>query len=104
MINQGGYTDAMTCLEIIELRTTETDQNALQAYLATWQNEVNAAGKRAVVNVYKRTDLDTDFSIHVRYDAATTETDVRILGEQLSLELRMFGLVNHTVWLEHQLK
>ncbi len=94
----------MTRLEMIEIRTTEKNNAALEAYLASWQTEVYADEKAPLVKIYRHAALDTDFSIHLRYDAQTNENDFSVLSERLSAALKEFGLVNHTVWIERRLK
>jgi len=92
----------MTRLEIIEIRTTGKNHDALEAYLASWQAEVMAVENAPLVKIYRHAVLDTDFSIHLLYDVESREFDVRVLSERLASALKEFGLVNHTVWEEHQ--
>ncbi|APF18936.1 hypothetical protein [Caldithrix abyssi] len=90
----------MTRLEIIEIRTTGNNRDDLERFLKNWQAEVKAKVKTASVKIYQQAGLETDYSVHLRYDPDTTETEYRVLGERLVSDLKEFGLVNHTVWME----
>ncbi|MHB2148450.1 hypothetical protein ACX8XP_05285 [Calditrichota bacterium LG25] len=90
----------MKRLEIIEIRTTGNNRDDLERFLKNWQAEVRAKGKTASVQIYQQAQLESDFSVHLRYNPDTTEKEYRVLGERLISDLKEFGLVNHTVWLE----
>ena len=94
----------MTRLEMIEIRTTGKNQEALEAYLASWQAEVLTIENAPLINIYKHAALETDFSIHLLYDDKTKESDVRILSHRLTADLKAFGLVNRTMWQEYRLR
>ncbi len=98
----GKETAQMTHLEIIEIRTTGKNHDALEAYLANWQAEVLTVENAPQVNIYRHTALDSDFSIHLLYDAETEQAAVQALSERLASDLKEFGLVNQTVWVEHR--
>ncbi len=92
----------MTRLDIIELRTVQKNREAAEAFLTRWQTQVLAERKALLVKIYRQAELETDFSIHVQYDSKTQDADVRILGGRLASDLKDFGLVNHTVWVERE--
>ncbi|HGY54517.1 MAG TPA: hypothetical protein ENK44_02325 [Caldithrix abyssi] len=92
----------MTRLDIIELRTVRKNREAVEAFLWRWQTQVLAERKALLVKIYRQAELETDFSIHVQYDSKTQDADVCILGERLASDLKDFGLVNHTVWVEQE--
>jgi len=93
--------EIMTRLEMIEIRTTGKNHEDLEAYLASWQAEVLVAQNALQVNIYRHATLDSDFSIHLIYDAETEQSAVQVLSERLAFDLKEFGLVNHTVWEKH---
>ncbi len=90
----------MTHLEIIEIRTTGKNHTALEMYLASWQAGVMSDKRAPQVKIYRHAVLDSDFSIHLRYDAEAGEFGVRVLGDRLVSALKEFGLVNQTRWVE----
>ena len=92
----------MTRLEIIEIRTTGKNHGALESYLVNWQAEAQTIVSAPLIKIYKHAALETDFSIHLLYDDETKESDVRILSDRLTADLKAFGLVNHTVWREYR--
>ncbi|MHB2156242.1 hypothetical protein ACX8XN_17850 [Calditrichota bacterium GD2] len=90
----------MKRLEIIEIRTTGNNRDDLERFLKNWQAEVKAKEKTTSVKIYKQAELETDYSVHLRYNPDTTEIEYRVMGERLISDLKEFGLVNHTVWME----
>ncbi len=92
----------MKHLEIIELRTTGKNRDALQVFLASWQKEVSADENMPRVTIYKQAVVETDISIHLQYDAPAKAKEVRFVSERLATALKEFGLVNHSTWVEQE--
>lgn len=92
----------MKHLEIIELRTTGKNGDALRTFLASWQKEVSADKNAPQIIIYKRAVAEMDISIHLQYDTPAKAKEVRFLSERLAVILKNFGLVNHTVWVEQR--
>ena len=90
----------MKWLEIIELRTSDSNRELLKSQLQKLIEEVNAETKKQTIKSYCRTMVDTDFSIHLFHDSKAVEECGSRLGLRLASALREFGLVNHSVWIE----
>lgn len=52
------------------------------------------------VRAYYHSVVETDFSIHIRWESEPGRQDKSPLGLRLSTALRNLGLLNHSVWLE----
>lgn len=90
----------MKWVEVIEFRAFEPDHALLE--LDFW-NSLNSATRKAniaKVEVYTHSTLPTDISIHLHYDSAQVENQGSSLGLRFVSELKAFGVVNHTVWVE----
>lgn len=94
----------MKCIEIIELRTAQKDQVILKQYLASLLAQANTDQKAQSIKIYKHVCVETDFSIHLQYDSEIDGKEFRVLGERLESALKEFGLVNHKIWVEQDLK
>ncbi|NOX67442.1 MAG: hypothetical protein GXO85_16980 [Chlorobi bacterium] len=92
----------MSYLEIIQIRTAKTNQKLLNEFLSTWFAQVNENEKMGKVKIYKHINLETDYSVHIELNGKT-KNDENQLGERLTLALKEFGIVNHSVWVEQQL-
>lgn len=90
----------MKWLEIIELRSIDTNRDFLQAQLQKLIDDVGMEAREQVIKAYNRVMIDADFSIHLLHDSAKVENEGSPLGLHLVSALKEFGLINHTVWIE----
>ena len=90
----------MKWLEIIELRSVDSNRELLKSQLQKLINEVEKEAKKQAIKVYSRVMIDTDFSIHLFHDSKKIENSGSPLGLHLASALKKFGLVNHSVWVE----
>ena len=90
----------MKWLEIIELRSIDTNRDFLQAQLQKVIDDVEMEAREQVIKAYNRVMIDVDFSIHILHDSANVENEGSLLGLHLVSALKEFGLINHTVWIE----
>jgi hypothetical protein len=90
----------MKWVEIIEFRSFNPDCALLE--LDFWNCLSEAIGEAHIVKieVYNHSTLTTDISIHVHYESAQVASQGSPFGVQLISELKAFGVVNHTVWVE----
>ncbi|VAX20436.1 hypothetical protein MNBD_IGNAVI01-3067 [hydrothermal vent metagenome] len=93
----------MSNLEIIQIRTAKTNQKLLNEFLSTWLAQINANEEIEEVKIYKRKDLETDYSVHIEL-SGVIKNDKNQLGERLASALKDFGIVNHSIWIEEKLK
>jgi hypothetical protein len=90
----------MKWLEIIELRSVDSNRDTLEAQLKRLIIEVKRESKKQAVKVYIRVLLNTDFSIHIIHDSKKIETSGSPLGLHIVSALKEVGLVNHSIWIE----
>ena len=90
----------MKWLEIIELRSVDSNRELLESQLQKLINEVDRETKKQAIKTYSRVMIDTDFSIHLFHDSKKIENSGSPLGLNLVTALKEFGLVNHSVWIE----
>jgi hypothetical protein len=65
-----------------------------------WNCLSDVASNATQIEVYSHSTLSTDLSIHVHHDSEQVANQGSSFGVQLVSELRAFGIVNHTVWIE----
>jgi hypothetical protein len=90
----------MKWLEIIELRSVESNRELLESQLQKLMNEVDKETKKQAIKSYSRVMIDTDFSVHLFHDSKKVENSGSRLGLRLASALKEFGLVNHSIWIE----
>lgn len=90
----------MKWIEMILLRSVESDRDLLEANLQSLIDEVDKGRNKQVIMAYSRALIDTDYIIHLFHDSKKVENGGSPLGLRLASALKDFGLVNHSVWIE----
>ncbi len=90
----------MKCLEIIELRTAESNRKLLDKQMQKLIDHVAAEVGRESIKAYFGVMIASDFSIHLFHDSIEGDKSGSKLGLYLASTLKEFGLVNHSVWIE----
>ncbi len=93
----------MKWLEIIELRSAAGNREQLESQLKKLINEVDKETKKKAVIAYSRPLIDNNFSIHLTHDTKKVDSSGSRLGLCIASNLKEFGLVNHSVWVEKNL-
>lgn len=92
----------MKWIEIIEIRSVGNTQLQLEAHLQELIGQVERETKKQTFKLYARVMIDTDFSIHLFHDSNKIERSGSTLGLRLVSGLKVYGMVNHTIWIEKQ--
>jgi hypothetical protein len=90
----------MKWLEVIELRTVNSNRELLESQLLTLIDAIEKAAQQQAIKSYRRVMIDNDFSIHLFHDSTKVENKGSQLGLRLASALKEFGFVNHSIWLE----
>jgi len=90
----------MNWLEIIELRTVNSNQNVLESKLKLVLDEIHKAASKHIIKVYNRLALDSDLSVHLLHSSNKVDINGSPVGLQLVSALKEFGLTNHSIWIE----
>jgi hypothetical protein len=89
----------MKWIEIITLRspgrinTQAVDELVRQA-------ESDAPKELEEIRIYHHSVVETDLSIHLRWESEPGTQHKSALGQKFSYALRNLGLLNHSVWVE----
>ena len=94
----------MKWLEIIELRTVNSDRELLESHLQELIQQVDKETQMQTIKTYRRVMIETDVSFHLFHDSPNVERNGSPLGLRLASSLKEFGLVNHSVWTEMSVK
>jgi len=90
----------MKWIEVIQLRSVDSNRELLESQLKKLMNEVDKGRKRQTIKSYSRVLIDTDYSIHLFHDSKKVENRGSPLGLRIASALKAFGLVNHSIWIE----
>ena len=88
----------MKILEIVHLRLAGDSPQTLAGII---RNAISSGPDPEVVTLYHRKGLETDLAIHIRHLEMFGSERPSVLGLRLASALGDFGLVEHTVWVEH---
>jgi chlorite dismutase len=92
----------MKWLEVIELRSVESNRELLESQLQALMDDVDKEASKQTIKAYRRVMIETDVSFHLVHDSHHVEQNGSPLGLRLASSLKEFGLVNHRVWMEMQ--
>ena len=88
----------MSTLEIVHLRSSGESIESLSDRI---KESIWAEGNGTeVVTLYRRHGLETDVAVHIRHLDAAGKDEPSALAFHLAYALRVFGIVEHTVWEE----
>lgn len=90
----------MKWLEIIELRSVDSNRERLESKLQKLIDQVDKEKKKQRIMAYTRVLIDTDFSIHLFHDSNKVENSGSSLGLRLASALKEFGTINHSIWIQ----
>jgi len=92
----------MKWMEVIEFRSFNKEQALIELDFWNCLNRVIGEAHIVKIEVYNHSTLPTDTSIHVHHESTQTENQGSPFGLQLVSELKAFGVVNHTVWVQEK--
>jgi hypothetical protein len=100
LYESGEEASTMRWIEVINLRSSEKQQEMLGAALSRSLPPRDLTGGLVQMKIYRHAMVDTDLSIHLCWESRDAEKDGSPLGLHLAEALKPFGLVHHSVWLE----
>ena len=91
----------MKWLEIIKLRSAGNG-DGLRAELLRFIAEVDQEGGSVSIKAYRHAALESDLSVHLRWESDGPDQHGSALGLRLVQSLKEFGLIDHSVWIEEE--
>ena len=92
-----GELDFVKSLEIVHLRMAGED---LEALVKEIRRACDGWEDAAHMRMYRHGRLNSDLQIHLLHDAPGDVPQASDFGTHLASVLRIYGIVDHTVWLE----
>lgn len=86
-------------VELIEVRSIQQNSDVLSAQLKILLSSVDTT--EYTLKVYERATLKTDFALQLFHTSERGKVGKSPLGLLISSQLKDFGLVNHSVWIEY---
>ena len=90
----------MKWAELITVRSTECSVKTLRPALQELINDVVGKYGAKRIQIYHRQKIDSDFCIILTHERETAVDHGSSLGLRIAASLKVFGLVNHSVWSE----
>jgi hypothetical protein len=87
----------MKWLEVIELRTIESNYNFVKNELISIIKKINEENKEQIIKMYVNANYESDISIHIISETYKVQKDGSELGLRIAFNIKEFGLVNHYV-------
>ena len=91
----------MRWLEVIKLRVAGNGEGLLDELF----RQMDKAGQdRGLVEIktYRHAALETDLSLHLRWESERPEQHGSILGLRLAQALKELGLIDYSIWIEEE--
>jgi len=91
----------MKWLEIIKLRAADTSEDLRRELLRSIAD--TGEGRDSVrITAYRHAALESDLSLHLRWESDRPDEQGSTLGLQLVQSLKELGLVDHSLWIEEE--
>jgi len=90
----------MKWAELITVRSTECSIKTLRSALQELISDVVRKYGAKRIQIYHRQKIDSDFCIILTHEGETVVDHGSQLGLRITASLKMFGMVNHSVWSE----
>jgi len=94
----------MKWIEIIMLRSAGDDLAVLDIKSLVAIKNNDQTGKLEKIEVYRRCKLDTDLSVHLRWNSERANPEGSRVALHLMELLKENGLLNHSIWVEEASK
>ena len=91
-------------LEIIELRTGSNNMERLEGILQSLVEAFKEGNDQGKIKIYQRHAIHSDYCIHLVHRSTKPNTNGSKLGLHLAASLKQFGLLNHQIWHEMNIK
>jgi len=88
----------MNFLEVIMLRSPLKIPILLEDILSSGA-KTGFSGLKTI-KIYRHAVLETDFSVHLHWEAEEPKAQGCLLGFRLTRALKEFGLIDHSLWVE----
>jgi len=90
----------MQWMELIQIRSTDSNRKLLESKLQRLVGEVCRARNKEAITAYSRLWIETDFCIRILHESKELETSGSRLGLRLAVALKEYGLVDYSIWRE----
>jgi len=90
----------MKWLEIIKVRSAGESSRLREEFLLPVAQ--GSPDGRVKIQIYHHAALETDFSVHLRWESKRPEPNGSALALRLAQAFKEFGLVDHSVWVEQE--
>lgn len=87
----------------IEIITLRSNGNVRKSLIPEFLKPVAGDKERnglVSMKIYRNPWIDTDMSIHLRWESTTVEQQGSAIALRLAQTLKEFGLINHSTWVE----
>ncbi len=92
----------MKWIEMIKLRSTQDKLGTVTKKLDLLSEIKNQNEGLVDIKIYRCHELNTDMSIHIKREAASPDFLKSTLGLTLSDELKKYGAINYSIWIENE--
>jgi hypothetical protein len=93
----------MKWLEIVRLRAGGLSDGSLEEILVRIAR-IKPVTEIVEIRSYRHSEIENDASVHIFWESPRCESDGSNIGHEISDGFKNFGLVDHSVWVEHREK
>jgi hypothetical protein len=92
----------MKTVEIITVRLDPRRKESLLKELLALRESRKWSDDQLIFEIYRHATIPTDLSVHLRFESPSAQVLPSDLGRQLASELRDFGQISHSTWVEER--
>jgi hypothetical protein len=92
----------MQLTELIGVRSAPGNRERLEKKLQEFIDEIQKKDSAQAIKVLRWLSIESDLCVHLQHDSKKVESAGSQLGLRLAGELKAFGLVHHSIWVEMQ--
>ncbi len=94
------YKKTIPMIEILEIRLAGNLNEVLEKKIEQLMNDVKMESAGMTINLYQKSNLNSDYLIIIMNASGTSEKQSMELGQRIKAALSEYGLINHSKWNE----
>ena len=92
----------MKTVEIISVRLDPRRKEPLLKELRATLESRKRSDDQLIFEIYRHATVPTDLCVHLRFESPSAQVLPSDLGQHLASELREFGQISHSTWVEEE--
>ncbi len=88
-------------VEVIQVRSGNHQSSALKSFIRETVRTAQQESGEGIIKFYTNKLIAGDYMVCLFWDKPVSEKQGSVIGRKLKIELEAHGLINHSLWIEH---